>query len=68
MKDCIFPLDLSVTSCYLHEVEDEVSTKDDIKKFPLRLPIEVHRKLVAAAKRDRRSLNAQIIHLIERAS
>jgi predicted HicB family RNase H-like nuclease len=45
-----------------------VSTKDDIKKLPLRLPIEVHRKLVAAAKRDRRSLNAQIIHLIERAS
>jgi predicted HicB family RNase H-like nuclease len=35
-------------------------------KVTLRLPAELHEQLVAAAKSDQRSLNAQIVWMLQR--
>lgn len=34
-------------------------------QFTLRLPEDIHRRLVAAAKRARRSLNGQVVYILE---
>ncbi|MEE1938472.1 Arc family DNA-binding protein [Streptomyces sp. TRM 70361] len=38
---------------------------DDEKRISLRLPAELHARLVEAARTDRRSLNSEIVHLLE---
>ena len=35
------------------------------KRVSLRLPTDLHARLVAQAKKDRRSLNSEIVHLLE---
>jgi predicted HicB family RNase H-like nuclease len=35
------------------------------KRISLRLPADLHERLVQKARSDRRSLNAEIIHLLE---
>ncbi|MFE5191465.1 Arc family DNA-binding protein [Streptomyces sp. NPDC056628] len=40
-------------------------SKDDEKRISLRLPTELHARLVEAARADRRSLNSEILHLLE---
>ena len=37
-------------------------------KLTLRLPEPLHRRLVALARRDRRSLNGELVVLLERAA
>jgi hypothetical protein len=39
----------------------------DIIRTPLRLPRDLHQRVRAAADREHRSLNAQLITLVERA-
>lgn len=39
---------------------------DDEKRVSLRLPADLHARLASQAKADRRSLNSEIIHLLER--
>ncbi|ASY33211.1 MULTISPECIES: Arc family DNA-binding protein [unclassified Streptomyces] len=38
---------------------------DDEKRLSLRLPAVLHARLVEAAHADRRSVNSEIIHLLE---
>ncbi|WP_078500975.1 Arc family DNA-binding protein [Wenjunlia vitaminophila] len=38
---------------------------EDEKWISLRLPTHLHARLVEAARTDRRSLNSEIIHLLE---
>lgn len=38
-----------------------------IVRFVLRVPDDLHTKLVEISARERRSLNSQILHLLERA-
>jgi predicted HicB family RNase H-like nuclease len=38
---------------------------DSEKRISLRLPTELHARLVEKARSDRRSLNSEIIHLLE---
>ncbi|WP_078499888.1 Arc family DNA-binding protein [Wenjunlia vitaminophila] len=40
---------------------------DNEKRISLRLPTDLHARLVEAARTDRRSLNSEIIHLLEAA-
>ncbi|MHB9858265.1 Arc family DNA-binding protein [Streptomyces sp. YIM S03343] len=40
---------------------------EDEKRISLRLPTDLHARLVEAARADRRSLNSEIIHLLEAA-
>ncbi|WP_436788631.1 Arc family DNA-binding protein [Yinghuangia sp. YIM S10712] len=41
---------------------------DADKRISLRLPADLHKRLVEQARRDRRSLNSEIIHLLEAAT
>lgn len=38
---------------------------DEEKRITLRLPADLHARLAEHARRDRRSLNSEIIHLLE---
>ena len=38
----------------------------EIVRFALRLPPDVHEALQALARRDRRSLHSEILHILER--
>jgi len=38
---------------------------EDEKRISLRLPTELHARLVEEARADRRSLNSEIAHLLE---
>jgi predicted HicB family RNase H-like nuclease len=38
---------------------------DEEKRITVRLPVELHERLTAKAKRDRRSVNGEIVHLLE---
>ncbi|MGW1543859.1 Arc family DNA-binding protein [Streptomyces sp. NPDC002309] len=38
---------------------------EDEKRISLRLPTELHARLVEEARADRRSLNSEIVHLLE---
>ncbi|MEV7974789.1 Arc family DNA-binding protein [Streptomyces sp. NPDC086519] len=38
---------------------------EDEKRISLRLPTELHTRLVEEARTDRRSLNSEIVHLLE---
>jgi predicted HicB family RNase H-like nuclease len=38
---------------------------EDEKRISLRLPTELHARLVEAARTDRRSVNSEIVHLLE---
>ncbi|GAA1466622.1 hypothetical protein GCM10009603_51880 [Nocardiopsis exhalans] len=38
---------------------------DDEKRISLRLPADLHARLADQAKHDRRSLNSEIVHLLE---
>ncbi|MFF2377642.1 Arc family DNA-binding protein [Streptomyces xiamenensis] len=38
---------------------------DEEKRITVRLPAELHERLVARAKRERRSVNGEITHLLE---
>lgn len=38
---------------------------DEEKRITVRLPIELHERLATQAKRDRRSINSEIVHLLE---
>ncbi|MEU9139185.1 Arc family DNA-binding protein [Streptomyces sp. NPDC048404] len=40
---------------------------DEEKRITVRLPHELHDRLAALAKRDRRSVNGEIVHLLEAA-
>lgn len=40
---------------------------DEEKRITVRLPLELHERLAALAKRDRRSVNGEIVHLLEAA-
>jgi hypothetical protein len=40
---------------------------EDTKKFPLRMPEDLHARLVSLAKRERRSLHAEILWLLQKA-
>jgi len=44
-----------------------MSQRDRVIRFLLRLPPELHDQLSALAARERRSLHAQILYLLERA-
>ena len=44
-----------------------VEKNEDEVRMTLRLPSDLHRHLVALAARERRSLHAQIVYLLERA-
>ncbi|GAA2140054.1 Arc family DNA-binding protein [Streptomyces synnematoformans] len=39
---------------------------DEEKRVTLRLPAELHEALKSAAEKDRRSINAEIVYLLER--
>ncbi|WP_197024358.1 Arc family DNA-binding protein [Nocardiopsis sp. CNT312] len=39
--------------------------REDEKRISLRLPAELHARLAERARRDRRPLNAEIVHLLE---
>jgi len=41
--------------------------KESVVRFLLRLPTEIHDRLRVLAARERRSLHAQILYLLERA-
>ncbi len=43
-----------------------VEKNEDEVRMTLRLPSDLHRHLVALAARERRSLHAQIVYLLER--
>ncbi|MFD2352437.1 toxin-antitoxin system HicB family antitoxin [Nonomuraea ferruginea] len=47
-------------ACHHERMETEV-------RITLRLPADLHARLTAQAKTDRRSLNAEIVHLLEAA-
>ena len=47
--------------CYNSDMEDEV-------RLTLRLPATLHQQIVALARRDRRSLNGELVFLLERAA
>ncbi|WP_328671462.1 Arc family DNA-binding protein [Streptomyces sp. NBC_00328] len=38
---------------------------DEEKRITVRLPSELHDRLAALAKRDHRSVNSEIVHLLE---
>lgn len=38
---------------------------DEEKRITVRLPLGLHERLAAQAKRDRRSVNGEIVHLLE---
>ncbi|WP_050374844.1 Arc family DNA-binding protein [Streptomyces acidiscabies] len=38
---------------------------DEEKRITVRLPLELHERLAVLAKRDRRSVNGEIVHLLE---
>ncbi|MDX6353819.1 MAG: hypothetical protein QOF98_722, partial [Streptomyces sp.] len=38
---------------------------DSEKRISLRLPADLHARLATHAQRDRRSLNSEIVHLLE---
>jgi len=38
---------------------------DEEKRITVRLPVELHERLAAQAKRERRSVNSEIVHLLE---
>ncbi|MFJ8107052.1 Arc family DNA-binding protein [Streptomyces sp. NPDC096132] len=38
---------------------------DEEKRITVRLPLELHERLATLAKRDRRSVNGEIVHLLE---
>jgi predicted HicB family RNase H-like nuclease len=38
---------------------------EDEKRISLRLPTDLHSRLVEEARADRRSLNSEIVHLLE---
>lgn len=38
---------------------------DEEKRITVRLPAELHERLAGQAKRDRRSVNGEIVHLLE---
>jgi predicted HicB family RNase H-like nuclease len=38
---------------------------DGEKRITVRIPVELHERLAALAKRDRRSVNGEIVHLRE---
>ncbi|MER7692593.1 Arc family DNA-binding protein [Streptomyces sp. NPDC097610] len=38
---------------------------EDEKRISLRLPTDLHARLVEEARADRRSLNSEIVHLLE---
>jgi predicted HicB family RNase H-like nuclease len=38
---------------------------EDEKRISLRLPTDLHARLVERARADRRSLNSEIVHLLE---
>jgi hypothetical protein len=38
---------------------------DDEKRITLRLPADLHERLAEWARTDRRSLNSEIVHLLE---
>ncbi|WP_019075547.1 Arc family DNA-binding protein [Streptomyces hokutonensis] len=38
---------------------------DEEKRITVRLPVDLHERLAAQAKRDRRSVNGEIVHLLE---
>ncbi|MFE1289192.1 Arc family DNA-binding protein [Streptomyces sp. NPDC058751] len=38
---------------------------DEEKRITVRLPSKLHDRLAALAKRDRRSVNGEIVHLLE---
>lgn len=38
---------------------------DDEKRITVRLPLELHERLAERAKRDRRSVNGEIVYLLE---
>ncbi|MEX3105180.1 toxin-antitoxin system HicB family antitoxin [Streptomyces sp. V2] len=40
---------------------------DEEKRITVRLPVELHDRLAAQAKRDHRSVNGEIVHLLEAA-
>ncbi|MCC5037143.1 Arc family DNA-binding protein [Streptomyces sp. WAC 00631] len=40
---------------------------DEDKRSTVRLPLELHERLAQLAKRDRRSVNGEIVHLLEAA-
>ena len=41
---------------------------EDIKQISLRLPVDLHRRLAELAERERRSLHAQILRVLEDAT
>ncbi|QIY93139.1 Arc family DNA-binding protein [Streptomyces sp. S1D4-11] len=42
-------------------------SKADERRISLRLPTDLHARLVEQARADRRSLNSEIVHLLEAA-
>jgi predicted HicB family RNase H-like nuclease len=38
---------------------------DEEKRITVRLPAELHERLAVQAKRERRSVNGEIVHLLE---
>ncbi len=38
---------------------------DDVIRFSLRLPSELHARLASQARHDRRSLNSELVYLLE---
>ncbi|WP_409473177.1 Arc family DNA-binding protein [Streptomyces sp. HC307] len=38
---------------------------DEEKRITVRLPLELHERLAARAKREHRSVNGEIVHLLE---
>lgn len=45
---------------------NDEAPKADVKTLMLRLPSDLHSRLVALAERERRSLNNQIVYMLER--
>ena len=41
-------------------------SKEPVKGYMLKLPADIHKKLVAIAIKERRSLGEQIIYMLER--
>ena len=51
----------------MHDNDTIMATENEkIKEFPLRLPIELHKQLEKRCKKSRRSVNSEIVILLER--
>lgn len=68
MSRCFFEIVLK--SCYNQsdiKVKQGGCTMAEIKPITLRIPMELHEKIKELADKEKRSVNSQVIYLLEKA-